>query len=104
MVEGSERHRAENDLRLIIKEAIEEERTSGERFFLEHPDRWYEPWPGRYRCPNGHVSSGGIKAEGCSPSFRCQACWGPLFFTFPEDFDDPVFGTIDYDYSAEDRR
>jgi len=61
------------------------EQANGERMFLGHPDRWYEP--AHWRCPSDHVSTAHLITDS-GP--RCLACQGPLALTFPEDRDGPL--------------
>ena len=89
----NERSKAESELLSILGDAVEEERE--DEWFEGHtPPRWTLRY--RFRCPNGHVSSSYYAGRLDRFPRRCQRCYGPMFFTFPEDFDDPKFGTVDY--------
>lgn len=75
---------------------MEVERELGEPFFMNAPDRWYEPWT--VRCAKGHVSHSVLRCS-VGPRDRCLACYGLVTLTFPEDEEDGPLMSLD-DFKA----
>lgn len=61
-----------NNIKVLQDREIELAKKSGEEFFFDLPDVWYEPRP-TYGCNNGHVSRSYLKSEeeGC----LCLGCF-----------------------------
>jgi hypothetical protein len=66
----------------------QQEAESGCEMFLGKPYRWYEVH--KLRCINDHVSTRYLKSE--ERGNLCLACMEPVYLTFPEDKDGPLWG------------
>jgi hypothetical protein len=72
---------------------MEHEREIGEPFFLNVPDRWFEPRT--VRCLENHVSTSVLRCS-IGPQSRCLACGGIVALTFPEDDDGPLMSLDEF--------
>ena len=66
----------------------QQEAESGCEMFLGKPGRWYDAH--KLRCANDHVSTRYLKSE--ERGNLCLACMEPVYLTFPEDEDGPLWG------------
>lgn len=60
--------------------------SDGAPAFHGKPERWHDS--PTWRCSNNHVSISFIKTENGG---ACHACREPIYLTFPEDKDGPLF-------------